>query len=395
MEKVMGNGKKVPAGKSILGKIVLGMAVVGLGFGWKSMVSQASTGNQSIGITTESGKNMSFTTVKDTKEDAVFSLNRDGSAHLKSGSIGMGADSTIEVGNIKVKKKGKQKKSKKKAETVSIQLVTGIYNKGTAVIKTEKKNSAQVTLEEGDTIIANGGVSTTAGKGGAVLHVSYSVKQKKAVFELIHGTTSNTGGLVVTLMPGGTKTKLPIGVKGTGTVMVSTRKDGTYQVEMDSSDVAISLAEETYEGKEGTVVYIIDTDSNVYVDSIVLQPGETTDQIRTGGKRMTVSNRGDVGKLQVKSGNLAAIVADSGAKIEVGIGKKSRSYTVPEAEQGMIQYKIQKDNKLERVQEKVLSPSITPLPTEQPQFFYMGSTNPYLAMYSANTEVGKIVEINE
>ncbi len=393
----MGICKKVQVGKKFIGKIVLGIAFLGLGVGMKDVVSSAAVAENSIGIMTNVGKSMSFMAVKDTKEEAVFSLNGNGSARLKSGSIGMGANSTIQVGAIKVKDNTKKKKGKKKikTKTVSIQLVTDANNSGVAIIKKTKKNTAEVTLEEGDTITANGGVTTTAGKGGAVLKVSYNPKEKKAVYELLSGTTSNEGGLLVTLMPGETKTKLPIGVDGSEAVMVSAQKDGTYRVKITSEDTSISLAEETYKGKAGAIVYTIDTDSNVYVNSITLQPGEMTDEIMTGGKRMTISNVGIEGTIKVKSGNLAVITAESGSKIEVGIGKKSRLYSVPDSESGKIKYEIQKSNKLKKIEEKESKTSLAPLPAEQSQFFFMNRVNNYFKMYSGNSDVGRIVEINE
>lgn len=385
----MGTCKKVQI-KKHLGRIVLGIAIIGLGLGVKHMTASAEVADNSFGITTNTGKNMSFIAVEDSKEEAVFSINSDGSARLKSGSIGMGADSTIKVGNIKIK--NKKKKVKK---TLSLELITDVANQGIAIIKTGKKNTAEVTLEEGDTITANGGVTTTAGKGGAVLKVSYNTKKKKAVFELLSGTTSNEGDLVVALTPGGTKTKLPIGVEGPDSVMVTAKKDGTYRVKITSAVTSMSLAEETYEGNAGTIIYTIDTDSNVYVDSITLQPGDMTDEIMTGGKRIMVSNVGLEGTIEVKSGNLASIKADSGSRIEVGIGKKSRSYTVPDSETGKVFYRIHKDNKLEEKEQEKVAPSMTPLPSGQSQFFFMSGVNNYFKLYSGNSEVGQIVEIDE
>lgn len=385
----MGICKEVQIRKH-LGRIVLGIAIIGLGFGMKHMMASAEVADNSFGITTNTGKSMSFIAVKDSKKEAVFSINSDGSARLKSGSIGMGADSTIKVGNIKIK--NKKKKVKK---TLSLELVTDAANQGISIIKTGKKNTAEVTLEEGDTITANGGVTTTAGEGGAVLRVSYSTKKKKAVFELLSGTTSNEGDLVVALTPGDTKTKLPIGVEGPDSVMVTAKKDGTYRVKITSAVTSMTLAEETYEGNAGTIVYTIDTDSNVYVDSITLQPGDMTDEIMTGGKRITVSNVGLEGAIKVKSGNLASIQADSGSRIEVGIGKKIRSYTVPDSETGKVFYRIHKDNKLEEKEQEKVEPSMTPLPSGQSQFFSMSGVNNYFNLYSGNSEVGKIVEIDE
>lgn len=391
----MGICKRVQIGKQI-GRIVLGIAIIGLGLGMKHIAASAEVMDNTFGITTNTGKNMSFTAVKDSKKEAVFSINSDGSARLKSGSIGMGADSTIHVGNIKIESKNKGKgKKKKKVKTISLELVTDGANQGIAIIKTGKKNTAEITLEEGDTITANGGVTTTAGKGGAVLKVSYSTRKKKAVFELLSGTTSNEGDLVVALTPGDTKIKLPIGVEGPDSVMVTAKKDGTYRVKITSAVTSMSLAEETYKGNAGTIVYTIDTDSNVYVDSITLQPGDMTDEIMTGGKRMTVSNVGLKGAIEVKSGNLATIQADSGSQIEVGIGKKSRNYTVPDSETGKVFYRIHKDNKLEEKEQEKTEPSMTPLPSGQSQFFSMSSVYNYFNLYSGNTEVGKIVEIDE
>ena len=105
----MGICKKVQVGKKFIGKIVLGIAFLGLGVGMKDVVSSAAVAENSIGIMTNVGKSMSFMAVKDTKEEAVFSLNGNGSARLKSGSIGMGANSTIQVGAIKVKDNTKKK----------------------------------------------------------------------------------------------------------------------------------------------------------------------------------------------------------------------------------------------------------------------------------------------
>lgn len=393
----MGICKRIPSGRAFIGKVVLGIAVLGLGVGMKGVVSSAAVDDNTIGITTNDGKSMSFMAVKDTKEEAVFSLNRDGSAHLKSGSIGMGANSTIQVGSIKVKSK---KASGKSAKTISIELVTDAENSGVTVIEKTKKNTAKVLLEEGDTITANGGVTTTAGKGGAVLKVSYDTKEKKAVFELLSGTTSNEGGLLITLTPGDTKTKLPVGVEGSEAVMVTAKKNGTYRVKISSEDTGFTLAEETYMGRRGTIVYTIDTDSNVYVHSITLQPGEITDEIMTGGKRMSISNVGTEGTITVKSGNLATITAAGGSKIEVGIGKKRRSYTAPVSETGKVKYEIRKDNKLKRLKEKEdkpAEPSVQSMTAtaERSQYFFVSGVNNFLNMVQGNSDVGQIVEINE
>lgn len=86
----MGICKTVGTGKVLIGKVVLGIAVLGLGIGMKGAVSSAAAAENAIGITTRDGKSMSFTAVENTEEEAVFSLNSDGSARLKSGSIGMG-----------------------------------------------------------------------------------------------------------------------------------------------------------------------------------------------------------------------------------------------------------------------------------------------------------------
>lgn len=387
----MGICKTVGTGKVLIGKVVLGIAVFGLGIGMKGAVSSAAAAENAIGITTRDGKSMSFTAVENTEEEAVFSLNSDGSARLKSGSIGMGADSTIKVGKIKVKKESKTK-------TISIELVTAAENKGIAVIEKKRENMAEVALEEGDTITANGGVTATAGKGGAVLKVSYDTKTRKAVWELLSGSVSNEGGLLVNLFPGDTKTKLPIGVEGSEDVMVTAKKDGTYRVKISSEDTGFSLAEESYMGREGTIVYTIDTDSNVYVHSITLQPGEMTDEIMTGGKRMTISNAGTEGKIKVQSGNLATITADSGSKMEVGLGKKSRTYTAPVSETGKVTYEIHKNNQLEQRKEKEDTPGESSVPSmtaEQSQLFFMNGVNNFLHMVQGNRDVGRIVEINE
>lgn len=407
----MGICKTVGTGKVLIGKVVLGIAVLGLGIGMKGAVSSAAAAENAIGITTRDGKSMSFTAVENTEEEAVFSLNSDGSARLKSGSIGMGADSTIKVGKIKVKNTVKKKsaqaaaknkkakiKKESKTKTISIELVTAAENKGIAVIEKKRENMAEVALEEGDTITANGGVTATAGKGGAVLKVSYDTKTKKAVWELLSGSVSNEGGLLVTLFPGDTKTKLPIGVEGSEDVMVTAKKDGTYRVKISSEDTGFSLAEESYMGREGTIVYTIDTDSNVYVHSITLQPGEMTDEIMTGGKRMTISNAGTEGKIKVQSGNLATITADSGSKMEVGLGKKSRTYTAPVSETGKVTYEIHKNNQLEQRKEKEDTPGESSVPSmtaEQSQLFFMNGVNNFLHMVQGNRDVGRIVEINE
>lgn len=407
----MGICKTVGTGKVLIGKVVLGIAVLGLGIGMKGAVSSAAAAENAIGITTRDGKSMSFTAVENTEEEAVFSLNSDGSARLKSGSIGMGADSTIKVGKIKVKNTVKKKsaqasaknkkakiKKESKTKTISIELVTAAENKGIAVIEKKRENMAEVALEEGDTITANGGVTATAGKGGAVLKVSYDTKTKKAVWELLSGSVSNEGGLLVTLFPGDTKTKLPIGVEGSEDVMVTAKKDGTYRVKISSEDTGFSLAEESYMGREGTIVYTIDTDSNVYVHSITLRPGEMTDEIMTGGKRMTISNAGTEGEIKVQSGNLATITADSGSKMEVGLGKKSRTYTAPVSETGKVTYEIHKNNQLEQRREKEDTPGESSVPSmtaEQSQLFFMNGVNNFLHMVQGNRDVGRIVEINE
>lgn len=407
----MGICKTVRTGKVLIGKVVLGIAVLGLGIGMKGAVSSAAAAENAIGITTKDGKSMSFTAVENTDKEAVFSLNSDGSARLKSGSIGMGADSTIKVGKIKVKNTVKKKsaqasaknkkakiKKESKTKTISIELVTAAENKGIAVIEKKRENMAEVALEEGDTITANGGVTATAGKGGAVLKVSYDTKTRKAVWELLSGSVSNEGGLLVTLYPGDTKTKLPIGVEGSEDVMVTAKKDGTYRVKISSEDTGFSLAEESYMGREGTIVYTIDTDSNVYVHSITLQPGEMTDEIMTGGKRMTISNAGTEGKIKVQSGNLATITADSGSKMEVGLGKKSRTYTASVSETGKVTYEIHKNNQLEQRKEKEDTPGESSVPSmtaEQSQLFFMNGVNNFLHMVQGNRDVGRIVEINE
>lgn len=108
-----------------------------------------------------------------------------------------------------------------------------------------------------------------------------------------------------------------------------------------------------------------------------------------------VSNVGLEGTIEVKSGNLASIKADSGSRIEVGIGKKSRSYTVPDSETGKVFYRIHKDNKLEEKEQEKVAPSMTPLPSGQSQFFFMSGVNNYFKLYSGNSEVGQIVEIDE
>ena len=78
----MGICKEVQIRKH-LGRIVLGIAIIGLGFGMKHMMASAEVADNSFGITTNTGKSMSFIAVKDSKKEAVFSINSDGSARLK------------------------------------------------------------------------------------------------------------------------------------------------------------------------------------------------------------------------------------------------------------------------------------------------------------------------